>query len=72
MTLLGHNDASHATLKSFRCGRATSLAANGHSFGEILIAGEWKSSAFVRYCQDDDLSVSVLRNVVLEDYHDDG
>ena len=72
LALLGHHDASHVTLKSFRAGRATSLAANGHSIGEILIAGEWKSSAFLRYCQADDLSVSAFWKVVLEDDHDDG
>ena len=71
LTLLGHRDASHVTLKSFRAGRATCLAPNGHSIGEILTAGEWKSSAFLRYCQADDLSVSALLNVVLEDNHDD-
>ena len=67
LTLLGHNDASQVTPKSFRAGRATSLAASGHSIGEILIAGEWKSSAFLKYCQADDLSVSALLNVVFAD-----
>ena len=38
-----------------------------YSIGEILIAGEWKSSAFLKYCQADDLSVSALLNVVLAD-----
>ena len=66
-----HSDASQFTLKGFRAGRATSLAASVHSIGEILIAQEWKSSAFLRYCQADDLSVSALLNVVLEDDHDD-
>ena len=60
LTFLGHNGASQFTLKDFRAGRATSLAASGHSIGEILIAGEWKSSVFLRYCQADDLSVSAL------------
>ena len=47
--------------------RATSFTASGHSIGEILTAGEWKSSAFLRYCQADNLSVSALLNVVLAD-----
>ena len=67
LILLGHNDASHVTLKSFRAGRATSLAASGHSIGEILVAGEWKSCAFLKYCQADGLSVPALLTVVLED-----
>ena len=62
LTLLGHNEASHITQKGFRAGRATSLA---------HIAGEWKSFAFLRYCQADDLSVSALLDVVFEDDHDD-
>ena len=67
LTLLSHNDASELTLKSFRAGRATSLAASGHSIGEILIAGESKSSAFLKYCQ----AVPALLNVVLEDDPED-
>ena len=54
------------TEKFHRAGRATSLAASGHSIGEILIAGEWKPSAFPKYCRADDLSASALLNVVLE------
>ena len=71
LTLLGHLDASQVTLKSVRAGRATSLAAGGHSIGEILIAGEWKSSAFLEYCQANDLSESALLDVVLEDDPED-
>ena len=59
------------SMKGFRAGRATSLAASGHSIGEILTAGDWKSSAFLWYCQANDLSVSALLDVVLEDGHDD-
>ena len=55
LTFLIHNDASQFTLKDFRAGRARFLAASGNSIGEILIAGERKSSAFLRYCQADDL-----------------
>ena len=58
LTLLGQNETSQITLKGSRAGRATSLAASGLSIGGILIAGEWKSSAILRYCQVDDLSVS--------------
>ena len=50
LTLLEHNDASQFTLQSFRAGRATSLAASGLSIAEILIAGEWKSFGFLKYC----------------------
>ena len=67
--LLGHDDVSHVTLKSFRAGRATSLAANGHSMGEILTAGDCKSSAFLS-CEADDLSVSALLHVFQVDLDD--
>ena len=33
----------------------------------ILTASEWKSFAFLQYCQADGFSVSALLNVVLED-----
>ena len=45
LTLLGHSGASQVAFKSFTAGRAASLAASGHSIGNILIASEWKSSA---------------------------
>ena len=47
LTLLGHGDANRCTLKAFRAGRATSLAAAGSPIGVILAEGEWKSSAFL-------------------------
>ena len=68
LALLGHTHANLVTLKSFRAGRATSLAAAGRNLGTILAAGEWRSTAFLRYCQADNLDVSsVLNSVVDED-----
>ena len=64
LTLLGHMDANKCTLKAFRAGRATSLAAAGSPTGVILAAGEWKSFAFFRYCQTDEISVSAVLEVV--------
>ena len=43
-----------------------------HSIVEIFTVCEWKSSAFLKDCQTDDLSVSALLNVVLENNHDNG
>ena len=40
LTLLGHKDANKCTLKAFRAGRVTSLAAAGSPIGVILAAGE--------------------------------
>ena len=47
LTLLGHSNATACTLKGFKAGRATSLAAAGVGLGEILAAGEWRSAAFL-------------------------
>ena len=69
-TLLGHKDANRCTLKPFRAGRATSLAAAGPPIGVILAAGEWKSSAFLRYCQADEVSVSAVLEVVCAEDED--
>ena len=49
---------------SVKTGRATSLVAAGSPIGVILAAGEWKSSAFLRYCQADEISVSAVLEVV--------
>ena len=70
LTLLGHKEANKCTLKAFRAGRATSLAAAGSPKGMILAAGEWKSSAFLRYCQADDVSVSAVLEVVCAEDED--
>ena len=53
LVLLGTRGAQSYTLKSFRAGKATALAAAGASVGQILLAGEWKSQAFLRYVDTD-------------------
>ena len=70
LTLLGHTDANRGILKAFRAGRATSLAQASSPFGVILAAGEWKSSAFLQYCQADEISVSALLEVVCAEDED--
>ena len=70
LTLLGRKDANKCILKAFRAGRATSLAAAGSPKGVILAAGEWKSSAFLRYCQADEISVSAVLEVVCAEDED--
>ena len=70
LTLLGHKHANKCTLKAFRAGRATSLAAAGSPIGVILAAGELKSSAFLRYCQTDEISVSAVLEVVCAEDED--
>eukprot|EP00971_Amphidinium_carterae_P329758 6462417-Amphidinium_carterae.1 len=41
------------TLKSFRAGRATELAKQGRSLGDIMLLGEWKGQAVLKYLDTD-------------------
>ena len=66
LCLLGYQSADKFTLKSFCAGRATSLASAGCSLGQILAAGEWRSAAFLRYCQIDELDTPSMLNAVLQ------
>jgi hypothetical protein len=54
--MAGVEGAERLTLKVFRASRATAMARAGCSLGEILIAGEWRSSAFARYVDIDSLN----------------
>jgi len=54
------------TLKAFRAGRATEMAAQGNSLGAILAAGEWKSAQFLRYVDTDMVEQKVLFERALE------
>ena len=47
-----------------------SLAAAGSLIGVILAEGEWKSSAFLRYCQADEISVSAVLEVMCAEDED--
>ena len=53
LTLCATADVAKFTLKAFRAGKATALAASGKSLGTILQAGEWRSSAFMSYVDTD-------------------
>ena len=66
LTLLHVVDASRYTLKAFRAGRVTALAASGASIGEILLAGEWKSFALMRYIDMDAVDQAQLLNAALD------
>ena len=53
LALLAVPNAQKYTLKAFRAGKATALAASGKSLGVILAVGEWRSSAFLSYVDTD-------------------
>ena len=56
------------TLKAFMAGRATEMAARGNALGTILLAGEWSSSAVLRYVNVDAIEEqSFLQRVVQSD-----
>ena len=58
--MLGIPGAPSFSGKAFRAGKATALAAAGASIGQILLAGEWKSRAFLRYVDEDSVDASQL------------
>jgi hypothetical protein len=66
LTLLEIPGASTFSLKAFRAGRATELALKGVPIGKILQAGEWKSSAFLRYIDEDTVDHASFAHEILE------
>ncbi len=48
------NEKSY-TLKAFRPGMATHMAARGDPFADILRAGDWKSVAFLAYVNESEV-----------------
>jgi hypothetical protein len=60
LSSLGETRAESLTLKAFRAGKATAMAAAGHGLGAILEAGEWRSKAFLKYVEVDTFDQSLL------------
>ena len=48
------------TLKAFRAGKATALAAAGRPIGAILQAEEWRSAAFLAYIDEQEVDQAQL------------
>ena len=65
LVLVKEPQSAAFTLKAFRAGRATQLAAQGKSLGTILQAGEWRSSAFLSYVDTDAVDSSQLLSQTL-------
>ncbi len=59
------------TWKSWRAGKATQLAKDGRSIGQILLAGEWKSASFDRYVDTGLIDPSALLQVALDQSDDE-
>ena len=71
LATLGVGSPTDSTLKMFRAGHATALAEEGKSLGHILQAGEWKSSAFLSYIDEDAVDAAQFLDLVLEDSDDE-
>jgi len=66
LTLLQVAGASQYTLKSFRAGRATEMAALGYTLPAILEAGEWRSRAVFNYLNTEEADHAELLRQSLE------
>ena len=66
LSLLLAPDAEKFSLKAFRAVKATELAKAGSALGSILAAGEWKSTAFMRYVDEDAVDASAVLGMVTE------
>ena len=62
---MGAQHADAYTLKAFRAGKATALAAAGKSLRVILAAGEWRSTAFLSYVDTDAVDQSQILDQTL-------
>ena len=65
-TLHGVAEAEGYTFKAIRVGKATQMAAQGFTLGEICIAGEWKAlTSVLQYVRDDVAdAVELLRQMI--------
>ena len=57
-------DAEKYSSKAFRRGTAMEMANSGHPLAEILVAGQWKSSAFAHYLSTKDVDFESLFRLI--------
>ncbi len=70
LTDMGHQSGSRFTLKGFRAGRATEMARSGSGIAAILVAGEWRSKAWLAYVNLDECEHAVLMQNALDEDSD--
>ena len=68
---LGNAKGQHFTFKSIRAGRATEMAQQGFTIAQILRAGEWRSVAFLRYCDVDQVDPNAMLTSTLDGSEDE-
>ena len=71
LVILRIAEGAQFTFKSIRAGRATEMAQEGHNIAEQLTTGEWRSKAFLRYC-DVDSTPKTLLIATLDHSEDEG
>ncbi len=64
--------ASDFTLKAFRAGRATELAAAGWLLPQVMAMGEWRSFAVLRCIDSDRVNLVQMLTVTLQGSEDEG
>ena len=71
LVLLHVQTASAVTLKSFRAGKACSLAASGSTIQQILEHGEWRSKAVLNYLSSEAIDEIAMLNASLVESEDE-
>ena len=65
---IGEKNSESYGWKAFRAGKATQLASQDSSIGEILTAGEWRTKAFLNYIDEASIdSASLLEESMKSD-----
>ena len=65
---LGFPQWDKISLKTFRVGKATHMASSGESLATILMFGEWRSSAVLRYISETEVDKErFLQRAFIED-----
>ena len=72
LTSVGVKAAKLVTLKGFRAGMASHMAANKEPLGKILAFGEWKSSALLAYISETAVdSLKIIQNEIAQELEED-
>ena len=71
LKFVGFENCGAMTLKAFRSGRATTMAANGASLQAILEAGEWKSRAVLNYVASEQVDDIAILDATLQQSDDE-
>ena len=66
LVLLGHPKAEKLVPRSFRAGKATSMAKAGVPLPHIMSAGKWRSMAALRYLQEQEVEETAFLASVLD------